>query len=115
MSGNTVNLISNDAQKIEKFLNQLGMVLAAPLEIVVSLVTLWYLIGWEALVGAAFYFFLLAFQFLMARQAAKLREKAATITDERLVVMNEIISGIRAVKMYAWEWNFKDVVCTLRR
>ncbi|KAJ7370577.1 hypothetical protein OS493_031312 [Desmophyllum pertusum] len=29
--------------------------------------------------------------------------------------MNEIISGIRAVKMYAWEWNFRDIVCDLRR
>ncbi|KAJ7370582.1 hypothetical protein OS493_031318 [Desmophyllum pertusum] len=51
----------------------------------------------------------------MARKAAKLREKAAAFTDERLVVMNEIISGIRAVKMYAWEWNFRDVVGDLRR
>ncbi|KAJ7325678.1 hypothetical protein OS493_029102 [Desmophyllum pertusum] len=51
----------------------------------------------------------------MARKAAKLREKAAAFTDERLVVMNEIISGIRAVKMYAWEWNFRDVVCDIRR
>lgn len=51
----------------------------------------------------------------MARKAAKLRDKAAAFTDERLVVMNEIISGIRAVKMYAWEWNFRDAVWNLRR
>ena len=76
---------------------------------------LWYLIGWEALIGVSLFFVLAAFQILLARKAAKLREKAATFTDERLVVMNEIISGIRAVKMYAWEWNFKDVVYDLRR
>ncbi|KAL9978294.1 hypothetical protein ACROYT_G015793 [Oculina patagonica] len=115
LSGNTINLVSNDAQKIERSLNQLGMVLAAPLELTISLVILWYLIGWEALVGAAIFFVLVAFQMLMARKAAKLREKAAAFTDERLVVMNEIISGIRAVKMYAWEWNFRDVVYDLRR
>ena len=115
LSGNTINLVSNDAQKIEKSLNNLGLVLLAPLEIIISLVILWYLIGWEALVGAAFYFALVAFQILMARKAAMLREKAAAFTDKRLVVMNEIISGIRAVKMYAWEWNFRDVVRDLRR
>ena len=115
LSGKTINLVSNDAQKVERSLNQLGMVLAAPLELTISLVILWYLIGWEALAGAAIFFVLVAFQMLMARKAAKLRDKAAAFTDERLVVMNEIITGIRAVKMYAWEWNFRDAVCNLRR
>lgn len=115
MPGNTINLVSNDAQKVERSLNQLGMALAAPLELTISLAILWYLIGWEALAGAAIFFVLVTFQMLMARKAAKLRDKAATFTDRRLVVMNEIISGIRAVKMHAWEWNFRDAVCDLRR
>ena len=96
-------------------MNQLGYVLSAPLELVISLVILVYLIGWEALVGAAFFFVLVAFQMLISKKAAKLRGKAAVFTDQRLVVMNEIISGIRAVKMYAWEWNFRDIVCRIRR
>ena len=115
MSGNTINLVSNDAQKIEKSLNSVGFMLSAPLEIVISLLILWYLIGWKALVGAAFFIVLVAFQMLMARKAAKLRKKAAAFTDKRLVVMNEIITGIRAVKMHAWEWNFRDIVRDLRR
>ena len=115
MSGNTINLVSNDAQKIERSLNQLGFVLSAPLELITNLVILWYLIGWEALVGAAIFFVLVVFQMLMASKAAKLRAKAANFTDERLVVMNEIISGIRAVKMYAWEWKFRDLVRDIRR
>ena len=96
-------------------LNSIGSLLLAPLEIVISLWILWYLIGWEALVGASFLIALVAFQMLMARKAAKLRKKAATFTDKRLVIMNEIISGIRAVKMHAWEYSFRDIVGHLRR
>lgn len=114
-SGNTINLVSNDVQKIEKSLNQLGMVFSAPMELSISLGILWYFIGWEALIGATVFFVLVAFQILLARKAADLREKAATFTDERLMVMNEIIAGIRAVKMFAWEWNFIDVVRGLRK
>lgn len=114
-SGNTINLVSNDVQKIEKSLNQLGMVFSAPMELSISLGILWYFIGWEALIGATVFFVLVAFQILLARKAADLRKKAATFTDERLMVMNEIIAGIRAVKMFAWEWNFIDVVCELRK
>lgn len=39
----------------------------------------------------------------------------SAVTDERLKIMNEIISGIRIVKMYAWEWNFRDLVAQIRR
>ncbi|XP_022792486.1 multidrug resistance-associated protein 4-like isoform X2 [Stylophora pistillata] len=109
-SGNTITLVSNDVQKIERSLNQLGMVFAAPMELSISLGILWYFIGWEALIGAAVFFVLVPFQILLARKAADLRKKAAAFTDERLMVMNEIIAGIRAVKMFAWEWNFVDVV-----
>ena len=48
LSGNTINLVSNDAQKVKRSLNQLGMVLAAQLELTISLVILWYLIGCSA-------------------------------------------------------------------
>ena len=115
LSGNTINLVSNDAQKIEKSLNSVGYILSAPPEIIINLFILWYLIGWKALVGAAFLVGIVGFQMLMARKAAKLRKKAAAFTDKRLVVMNEVISGIRAVKMHAWEWNFRDIVSDLRR
>ena len=71
--------------------------------------------GWKVLVGAAFLVGIVAFQMLMARKAATLRKKAAAFTDKRLVVMNEVISGIRAVKVHAWEWKFRDIVRDLRR
>ena len=53
--------------------------------------------------------------FSLARETGKIRHRAAAVTDERLKIMNEIISGIRMVKMYAWEWNFRDLVAQIRR
>ena len=29
--------------------------------------------------------------------------------------MNEVISGIRVIKMYAWEYAFRDLVTKLRQ
>ena len=37
------------------------------------------------------------------------------MTDQRVKVMNEVITGIRVIKMYAWEHAFKKVVTKLRR
>lgn len=43
------------------------------------------------------------------------RLKAALITDRRVRIMNEVIVGVRVIKMYAWEYAFKRVVKALRR
>ena len=43
------------------------------------------------------------------------RLKSAVVTDKRIKVMNEVITGIRVIKMYAWEYAFKRVVTQLRR
>jgi len=43
------------------------------------------------------------------------RLKAAKATDNRVRVMNEIISGMRLIKMYAWEWAFHEYVKKIRK
>lgn len=44
-----------------------------------------------------------------------LRSKTATFTDARIRTMNEVITGIRIIKMYAWEKSFADLVTNLRK
>ena len=44
-----------------------------------------------------------------------IRFKSAKVTDKRVRIMNEIISGIRVIKMYAWENAFKKLITKLRR
>ena len=43
------------------------------------------------------------------------RLKAAIVTDKRIKVMNEIISGIRVIKMYGWEYAFSQLINKIRR
>ena len=37
------------------------------------------------------------------------------MTDKRVRVMNEIISGMRLIKIYAWEWAFHEYVKKIRK
>ena len=37
------------------------------------------------------------------------------MTDRRVKVMNEVINGIRVIKMYAWEYAFSDVISAIRK
>ena len=43
------------------------------------------------------------------------RVKATEITDRRVKVMNEVITGIRIIKMYAWEYAFSHIVESIRK
>ena len=37
------------------------------------------------------------------------------MTGRRVKAMNEIIGGIRIVKMYGWEYAFQELINSLRR
>lgn len=52
---------------------------------------------------------------LFIHHCTNCRFKSARVTDKRIRIMNEIIVGIRVIKMYAWEYAFKRVVSKLRK
>lgn len=114
-SGHVINLVSNDIQRLDLATQNLFASLRSPFDLVILGILLWILIGWQAVTGLAFALILIPYEAEMTGWVAKLRMQAARVTDKRLAVMNEIVSGIRAVKMYAWEWPYRDVVRMIRR
>ena len=112
---NTINLVSNDAKAIEEISIPVFAFPFVPLDIVASMVLLWYLVAWQALIGASVFLLVVAYGSFAAHKAGKVRHQSAAVTDRRLEIMKEIITGIRVVKMYAWEWNFTDLVAQIRR
>ena len=115
LTGKTINIVSNDAQKLEKVLWAILKILFVPLEVLASCIILWLLIGWRALAGVAFYVIIIVYVTVASHQTKHLRVQSSAATDKRLEVMNEILSGIRAVKIYAWEMNFTEAIKQLRR
>lgn len=51
----------------------------------------------------------------LARVFSKLRMKTAKRTDERIRTMNEIVSGMRVIKMYTWEKPFAKLIELCRK
>jgi len=46
----------------------------------------------------------------VGKQFAKLRVETAGKTDKRIRLMNEIVNGMKVIKMYSWEMPFSKLV-----
>ncbi|XP_054158180.1 ATP-binding cassette sub-family C member 4-like [Oppia nitens] len=55
------------------------------------------------------------FNGLMGRLFLKIRRKVAALTDNRIRLMNDIITGMSVIKMYAWERHFNKLIAHARR
>jgi len=51
----------------------------------------------------------------VAKEVSKLRLKTAARTDERIRTMNEIVTGIRVIKVYTWEKPFATLIHLCRK
>ena len=64
--------------------------------------------------GAGFFLIVIIYISVLSKKAGRLRENATSVTDRRLEILNEVITGIRSIKIHAWEWNFRDLIRDLR-
>ncbi|KAL8189884.1 UNVERIFIED_CONTAM: Multidrug resistance-associated protein 4 [Gekko kuhli] len=114
-TGQIVNLLSNDVNKFDQVTIFLHFLWAGPLQAVAVTVLLWLEIGPSCLAGMAVLIILLPLQTCFGRLFSSLRSRTASFTDVRIRTMNEVITGMRIIKMYAWEKSFADLVNSMRR
>ncbi|XP_074185531.1 ATP-binding cassette sub-family C member 4 isoform X2 [Rhinolophus sinicus] len=114
-TGQIVNLLSNDVNKFDQVTIFLHFLWAGPLQAIAVTALLWMEIGISCLAGMAVLIILLPLQSCIGKLFSSLRSKTAAFTDVRIRTMNEVITGIRIIKMYAWEKSFADLITNLRR
>ncbi|OXU16308.1 hypothetical protein TSAR_005794, partial [Trichomalopsis sarcophagae] len=115
-SGSILNLLSSDVAKFDTFFTSFHYVWIIPLQAVAMACLIWQRIGIATLVGiGSMIMTTIPIQFLFGRIIRAMRMKGAAVTDKRILVISELISGIRAIKMYVWEQPFERLVTLTRR
>ncbi|KAH8352145.1 hypothetical protein KR084_002249, partial [Drosophila pseudotakahashii] len=109
MSGHVVNLLSNDISRLDNTPYYLHYLWVGPLQTVVVTYLMYQEIGIAALFGVIFMSLFIPLQMFLGKLTAVLQLRAAKRTDNRMRMVNEIISGIRVLKMYAWELPFQKM------
>nr|XP_027220471.1 ATP-binding cassette sub-family C member Sur-like [Penaeus vannamei] len=114
-AGGVINLSSEDADSIMTFFMHCHYIWAIPLKIGVILALLWWQLGASAVVAAvAGILFLTPLQFVLCKKIAAVNKNFLDVSDERLRQTHELVTGIKLVKLHAWEDVFIRRVTSTR-
>ncbi|XP_061394495.1 multidrug resistance-associated protein 1 isoform X18 [Musca vetustissima] len=112
--GEIVNLMAVDAQRFMDLTTYLNMLWSAPLQIALALYFLWQLLGPSVLAGLAVMIILIPVNGVIANRIKTYQIRQMKYKDERVKLMNEVLSGIKVLKLYAWEPSFEKQVLEIR-
>ncbi|PNJ47481.1 ABCC8 isoform 6 [Pongo abelii] len=84
-------------------------------KIIVGVILLYYILGVSALIGAAVIILLAPVQYFVATKLSQAQRSTLEYSNERLKQTNEMLRGIKLLKLYAWENIFRTRVETTRR
>ncbi|KQS70504.1 multidrug resistance-associated protein 1 isoform X8 [Drosophila erecta] len=112
--GEIVNLMAVDAQRFMELTTYLNMIWSAPLQIALALYFLWQQLGPSVLAGLAVMIILIPVNGVIASRIKTYQIRQMKYKDERVKLMNEVLSGIKVLKLYAWEPSFEKQVLDIR-
>ncbi|XP_036121361.1 canalicular multispecific organic anion transporter 1 [Molossus molossus] len=113
--GETVNLMSVDAQKLMDVTNFIHLLWSNVLQIILSIYFLWVELGPSVIAGVGVMLLLIPVNGIIATKNKTIQVKNMKKKDKRLKIMNEILNGIKILKYFAWEPSFKNQVYDIRK
>ncbi|KAJ3318494.1 hypothetical protein HDV06_000427 [Boothiomyces sp. JEL0866] len=112
--GEITNYMSVDADRIANFFLDAHWLWGTPLQIVLVVFFLYNTLGLAVLGGIAVMVVMVPINWFVASRAAVFQEEQMNNKDSRTKLMDEILAGMKIIKLYAWEIPFKKKVLSVR-
>uniref|UniRef100_A0A0G4F3W1 Uncharacterized protein n=1 Tax=Chromera velia CCMP2878 TaxID=1169474 RepID=A0A0G4F3W1_9ALVE len=109
-----INMLSSDTQQFLVCLPLINQVWAAPFSIFVAAYFLIDLLGWPAVLGIVVICSLAPVSYWVAAAMNAQRDEQMKISDLRVRLCGEVLSGARMVKYFHWENQFEERILELR-
>ncbi|CAO3623722.1 unnamed protein product [Cunninghamella echinulata] len=113
-TGNIINLMSSDSKLIGDFSCFMITLLTSPLELLICFYLLYGLLGLSSLVGILVMVLSMPISQYVSTVFAKATADIMVVRDKRGSVVNEVLRGIRQIKFFAWEKQWKAIILKLR-
>ncbi|EFA77179.1 ABC transporter C family protein [Heterostelium album PN500] len=112
--GNTLNLVSMDVDMVESMFQNFQYIQSVPLQIIASIILLYRLLSWSALIGFGSLLVFLPLNFYSAMKQAQIGEEVMKRKDKRTSQVTEAINSVRVLKFYGWINLMFDKIMALR-
>uniref|UniRef100_T1JBI7 ABC-type glutathione-S-conjugate transporter n=1 Tax=Strigamia maritima TaxID=126957 RepID=T1JBI7_STRMM len=106
--GEIVNLMSVDAQRLMDLIPELHVMWTAFIQIGLALYLLWGQLGPSIMTGFAIMVIMIPINGFIAGRYKLLQINQMRNKDQRVKLMNEVLNGIKVLKLYAWERSFQQ-------
>lgn len=106
--------MSMDTQRIQDVTTYLHVIWSAAFQIILILYLLYQTLGWATFVGLALLIAMIPMNGKVFSSLHTYQKKYMEHKDVRIKLMNELLSGIRVIKLYAWENTFLRQILTTR-
>ncbi|XP_023243430.1 ATP-binding cassette sub-family C member 9-like [Centruroides sculpturatus] len=113
-TGAIVNHMSVDAFNMMMLFSMGHYIWAVPFKITLLLILLYMQLGYSALIGAATIYILAPLQYYICSKLSYIQKKTLEIADDRLKRINELLQGIKILKLYGWEIKYANQIETIR-
>ncbi|GJF00392.1 ATP-binding cassette transporter [Phanerochaete sordida] len=114
ITGKIMNHATSDLKNILDGRNFLLLAVAVPVEVIVSMVFLYVLLGWSAFVGLAVMIVLLPVPGRITALMSGAQKEKMKATDSRVQLVTEMLGVLRMVKLLGWEKRVEEEVAVKR-
>ncbi|KAI9786849.1 MAG: hypothetical protein M1839_005080 [Geoglossum umbratile] len=113
-TGDIVNLMAVDTQRLHDLTQYGQQVWSAPLQIILCMVSLYQLVGLTMLAGVGAMIIMIPVNGLIARFMKTLQKEQMKNKDSRTRLMTEILNNMKSIKLYAWGAPFMSKLNHIR-
>ncbi|KAG0004492.1 hypothetical protein BGZ80_000819, partial [Entomortierella chlamydospora] len=112
--GEIVNHMSIDAQRVQDLVTYLHVVWSGLFQIVIAMYLLYDTMSWAIFAGVTVMTLMIPLNARLSVFMKDFQKEQMKNKDTRIKLMNELLNGIRVIKLYAWEGTFLQKVLTVR-
>ncbi|KAI4534188.1 hypothetical protein MG293_015048 [Ovis ammon polii] len=113
--GEVLNILSSDSYSLFEAALFCPLPATIPILMAVCAVYAFFILGPTAFIGISVYMLFIPIQMFLAKLNSAFRQSAISVTDKRVQTMNEFLTCIKLIKMYAWEKSFTNTIRGIRK
>ncbi|XP_077999254.1 ATP-binding cassette sub-family C member 5-like [Glandiceps talaboti] len=113
--GEIVNLSTNDSMRLFETCMMVTLLIGGFVLTLLSISCATYILGPAALAGSTLFLVSYPLQVISSKFVTYFRIRTIKITDKRVRMINEMITCVKLIKMYAWEKPFASKITGIRK